>query len=310
MPGTIAPARATFRALSTRVEVHATEPSSLATAVALTRSYLDRLDACASRFRADSEVSRLASGSGTASISTMLCEHLGAALGAAELTGGLVDPTVGRAMCDNGYDEDIDAVRARDTSTTGDGAVVPGWRTVHLVEDALEVTLPTGTLLDLGATAKAHAADDLAARLSQLLPGGFLVNLGGDLAIAGDLPDDGWRVGIEDGDDGDRTVETITLTSGGVATSSTRRRRWRTADGEQHHVVDPRTGRSATTPWVQVTVLASSALEANAWSTAAIVLGDDAPAWLFERRVAAWLQDGSGASLVTPHWPSAPSEVT
>jgi thiamine biosynthesis lipoprotein len=89
-----------------------------------------------------------------------------------------------------------------------------------------------------------------------------------------------------------------------VATSSTRRRTW-TADGEQrHHIVDPRTGRTASTAWSQVTCAGVSALEANAASTAAVVLGSDAPEWLAGHGIPARLDADLGQAVVTPGWPN------
>jgi thiamine biosynthesis lipoprotein len=157
-------------------------------------------------------------------------------------------------------------------------------------------------MLDLGATAKAYAADLIAARLGRELRGGFLVNLGGDIAVSGLLPVGGWDIGVED-EHG--VVRQVVVSSGhAVATSSTRRRTW-TADGEQrHHIVDPRTGRTASTAWSQVTCAGVSALEANAASTAAVVLGSEAPEWLAGHGIPARLDADLGRAVVTPGWPN------
>ena len=165
------------------------------------------------------------------------------------------------------------------------------------------VTVPAGCLLDLGATAKAHAADVLADRLATRLPGGFLVDLGGDIAVGGPPPEGGWRVGVEDADE--HVVQVLALHPGqAVATSSTRLRTWTAADGTtRHHVVDPRTGVTAAATWAQVTVVAASALEANAASTAAVVLGPEAPAWLGTTGLPARLDTGTDV-VTTPGWPA------
>ncbi len=298
-------ASTTFAAIGTTVRVVVTDHLVLAEAEALTRDHLVALDRAASRFRPDSEVSRLAAsaahGPASALASPVLASSLRAALRAARLTDGLVDPTVGRAVAATGYDADLAVVRAR-TAATRPRAAVPGWRrvTVDPLTDRVEV--PAGCLLDLGATAKAHAADEIGRRLATRLPGGFLVDLGGDIALTGVAPEGGWSVGVEDVDG--RVVQVLALRSGqAVATSSTRRRTWAVADGTtRHHVVDPRTGGTAPSTWAQVTVVAASALEANAASTAAVVLGDDAPAWLAGTGLPARLDTGSSV-VTTPGWP-------
>jgi thiamine biosynthesis lipoprotein len=156
-------------------------------------------------------------------------------------------------------------------------------------------------VLDFGASAKAHAADRIAHLLAGRLEGGFLVNLGGDIAVSGDPPDGGWRVGVEGDDGGVRQV--VAITDQGVATSSTQRRQWTTGNGSAHHIVDPRTGATAPAVWAQVTCIAASALEANTASTAAIVLGEAAPAWLDRNGVAARLDRADGAVVFAAAWP-------
>ncbi|GAA5017299.1 hypothetical protein GCM10023258_03470 [Terrabacter aeriphilus] len=202
-----------------------------------------------------------------------------------------------------GYDGDLDAVRARGSFHQVRVAPVPRWHTVHLNVSARRVTVAPGTLLDLGASAKAHAADTIAALLAARLPGGFAVNLGGDVAVAGELPAGGWAIGVEGADAALREV--VTSTGQAVATSSTRLRVWPTDDGPHHHVIDPRTGRTAAAVWAQVSCAAVSCLEANAASTAAVVLGADAPAWLTAQGVPARLEGLDGGVVTTPGWPSA-----
>lgn len=241
-----------------------TRGSALEDAVARLVDLMDRVDRAASRFRPDSELRRLAPG--THRVSPLLATLVRVALDAAERTDGIVDPTVGGALLGLGYDADVDVVRSRAA-----GAItirrVPGWRSVDLVDDRL--TLPAGTLLDLGATAKAHAADLAAASIAADLGTGVLVSLGGDIATAGVAPEGGWQVRVQDivldapqqvGLDG----------TAGLATSSAARRRWRTEDGSLHHLVDPATGRPARTPWRSVSVAAPTCTEANVLATAVL----------------------------------------
>jgi thiamine biosynthesis lipoprotein len=304
-------ATATFRAIGTTIRLVVTRPDALEEATALTRAHLDALDLAVSRFRSDSEVSRLARaaerGPASAVVSPVFAGSLRAGLRAARLTGGLVDPTVGRAVAASGYDDDLDAVRARPASPAAVRAGdVPGWRSVSIDPVTDRVDVPRGCLIDLGATAKAHAADVLAERLAALLPGGVLVNLGGDIAVGGQPPEGGWRVAVEDGDE---VLQVISLSTQAVTTSSTRLRTWQLADGgTRHHIVDPRTGRTAPDTWAQVTCVAGCALEANTASTAAVVLGDDAPAWLEANGIPARL-DAPGRVVTTTGWPQPAEEA-
>lgn len=298
-------AATTFTAIGTWHRIVATDAAALPEARALALDHLRALDAAASRFRQDSEVSRLAVAARqrtvSAHVSPILADHVRAALQVAALTDGLVDPTVGAAVVATGYDADLAVVRARDTAVAAGSAAVPGWRAVLLDDATDRLTVPAGCLLDLGSTAKAHAADTIARLLAALLPGGFLVDLGGDVAVGGALPDGGWQVGVEAADG---SVLQVVATSGqALATSSTRLRRWRTSAGPAHHVVDPRTGTTAPTTWAQVTCAGATALDANAASTAAIVLGVTAPSWLAERGIPARLDGQDGSVRLTPGWP-------
>jgi thiamine biosynthesis lipoprotein len=173
----------------------------------------------------------------------------------------------------------------------------PGRRTVRV---------PSGVELDLGATAKALAADRAAATIAAATGVGTLVGLGGDVAVAGPPPDAGWPVRIADDHasplDGPGPV--VSIARGGLASSGTSVRRWTTAGGHLHHIVDPRTGRPADTPWRTVSVAAGSCVDANAASTAAVVLGDRAPAWLEEARLPARLAAEDGRVTTVAGWPA------
>ena len=180
---------------------------------------------------------------------------------------------------------------------------MPGWHRVLFDPGQRLVVVPRGVCLDLGATAKALAADRAARRIHAALRGGVLVNLGGDLRVAGAAPEGGWQVGV--GDDHTRAGDTtVALRSGGLATSGTTRRRWRHAGRTVHHIVDPRTGDVPEPRWRTVTVAAESTVDANTASTAAVVLGAEAPGWLEDRRLPARLVGVRGDVVTTPGWPS------
>ena len=130
-----------------------------------------------------------------------------------------------------------------------------GWQPVQLDRARRTARVPAGVLLDLGATAKAFAADRAADRIAAASGCGVLVNLGGDIRVAGPPPDGGWCVGIADdlgpGDrpEGTEPAQTVLITGGGLATSSTRVRSWRQGRATVHHIVVPATGLPAQGRW-------------------------------------------------------------
>jgi thiamine biosynthesis lipoprotein ApbE len=308
---TPAPAGATSRALGTSVHVVVTGAEHLATAKAAVDDVVAGIDRCCSRFRDDSEISRLhARAGGYVPVSPLLLAALRAALRGAQLSDGAVDPTVGTAVTAIGYDGDFASIAADGGAIALTVKSVPGWRCIRVDEATSSVLIPNGVELDLGSTAKALAADlAAAAALAAMDGGGVLVNLGGDIAVAGEAPDGGWVVQVSESSDAPVRAgnEAIAIGSGGVATSSTAVRRWRRGTVELHHIVDPATGLPASGPWRTVTCVAGSCLDANIAATAAIVRGEDAVAWLTERGLPSRLVDGHGAAVRTQGWPqSAP----
>jgi thiamine biosynthesis lipoprotein len=163
--------------------------------------------------------------------------------------------------------------------------------------------VPRGIWLDLGATAKALATDRIAARAAEAAGCGVLVSLGGDVAVAGRLPKEGWQVGVADDHADPQPGASITLAAGGLATSGTARRRWRRGGRTVHHIVDPRTGDSAAPCWRTVTVVAGTCVDANIASTAAIVMGPAAPRWLTGCSLPARLVAEDGVVTHVAGWP-------
>lgn len=273
-----------LEAFGTAAVVAVAEPGNgrLERAVAAVERTVAEFDLACSRFREDSELSAVNAASGTAvRVGPVLLEAVSAALRAARLTEGDVDPTVGEALIALGYDRDFAELSSRAASRPV--ASIPGWRTVHV--DAAESTIRTapGVILDLGATAKALASDRAAAAALDAAECGVLVSFGGDLAIAGVPPEQGWHVRVTDDHraGADAPGQWIVLHSGGLATSSTTVRRWWTASGTAaHHLVDPATARPVDSVWRTVSVAADSCLDANIASTAAIVRGEPAVPWL------------------------------
>jgi thiamine biosynthesis lipoprotein len=165
--------------------------------------------------------------------------------------------------------------------------------------------------LDLGATAKALAADRAARAACEAAGCGVLVSLGGDMATAGLAPPEGWRVRVTDDHRSDTSApgQWITLRGGGLATSSTTVRRWCNSEGDLHHVIDPRTGRPAAGPWRTVSVTAGSCLDANIASTAALIRGERALSWLRSLKLPSRLVGSDGRVRHIAGWPSEGDDV-
>lgn len=305
-------AAADWRALGTTVRLVVTDPHRLDVGRSLLASELGALDAACSRFRDDSELRGLDQAAGRPTpVSPLLAEAIEVALRAARLSGGLVDPTVGASVAAVGYDRDFAAVPRTGPLPRLSSGPVPGWRRVSLDRAHRTVTVPTGIRLDLGATAKALAADRAAVRLGRALECGVLVSLGGDIAVGGRVPPGGWTVRVQDvpGHPDDPPIgptSTITITGGGLATSSTAVRYWQRGDRTYHHLIDPVTGLPARSPWRTASVHASTCVDANTASTAAIVAGPTAPAWLARHRLPARLVGVDGQVLTIGGWPEGP----
>jgi thiamine biosynthesis lipoprotein len=300
-----------LEAFGTVALVAVADPRGLDPAVDSVRRTVAEFDVACSRFRADSELSALNARSGTTvSVGPVLLEAIRAALRAARLTGGDVDPTVGEALIALGYDRDFSDLPVPAVSRALGS--VPGWRTVQVDVVHGTVRAAPGVVIDLGATAKALAADRAAAAACDAAGCGVLVSFGGDLAFAGDAPVDGWRVRVTDDHRAgvDAPGQWISLRSGGLATSSVAVRRWRTAGGgEAHHLVDPATGGSVDSVWRTVSVTAASCLDANIASTAAIIRGMRAVDWLCDLGLPSRLVGADGTVRHLAGWPSAGEDL-
>ena len=298
------------RALGCALRLVLTRPDRLLAAKAAVDRILDGIDAAASRFRQDSELSQInAAPEREVLVSPLLGLAISEAMRGARLTGGAVDPTVGRAVRLSGYDMDFSAVASVGAAINLVAEAVPGWRAVRYDQRTRALWLPRGVELDLGSTAKALAADLSAAAALEAAGGGggVLVSLGGDIAVAGEAPPGGWTVQVSEDSTADisEMEATIAITRGGVATSSTTVRRWTRGAVELHHIIDPVTGLPASGPWRTVTVVAGTCVDANIASTAGIVMGDGALVWLEAQHLPARLVRRDGAHETTALWPIA-----
>jgi thiamine biosynthesis lipoprotein len=297
-------------ALGCLAELLVTDRHRLVGAADILHQEVDRIDRAASRFRADSEIAAVGRARGLpVEVSECLLEAVAVALRVAEVTDGAVDPTVGQAMNALGYDRDFAAIAGGVGGSLPPAGPVPGWRRIELDEAVGTLRVPEGILVDLGATAKALTADRIARRVHQAFGCGVLVSLGGDVAMAGQAPAGGFLIGLADISGSPDALETVAIESGGLATSGVSSRSWRLGDRTVHHIVDPATGLPPEPNWRTVTVAAATCVDANAATTAAIVKGTAAVAWLAALGLPARLVAMDGHIVRTGGWPEGASSV-
>ena len=268
-----------FEAMGVTVEVGGADRRALAEIQTLFAAR----EAVFSRFRSDSELSRLnRNETSIVEVTPTFARAVSAALAAAEQTRGLVDPTLGAALEAAGYDRDFAELRPTDRPL---GPAQPGsWRALRIVGRIL--FRPAGTKLDLNGVVKSMAVDDAVA----LLPGDGFVSAGGDLATRGEMV-----VRLPAG-------ELVALHGGGIATSGSSRRSWVRGGELQHHLIDSRTGRPARSCWTDVTVAAGSCLAADVAARAAFLLSEAGPRWLDEHGLAGSFVAPAGVSAENRTW--------
>ncbi len=246
--------RRSFRAMGTEIELfldaHDAEP-----ALRGAETEFHRLEAVFSRFRDDSELSRLnRDGTINGTPDFVLMTEL--ALDARERTGGRFDPTVHDALVAAGYDRTFEQL-----PPDGNAGVARCGGAVEM--NGSTIVLEPGFKLDFGGIAKGFAAERAATILG--VAGPCLVNAGGDVAVRGRS----WPVGVQTST-GTLTLE---LSAGGLATSGRDKRRWRRDGREQHHLIDPLSGRPAGSDLLRVTMVAGDAVEAEIWAKALFLRG-------------------------------------
>ncbi len=305
--------RLAFRGMGTEIALavwpRAGETEAAEAALWAEVGFLRDAEALLSRFQPDSEISRLNGGSGRPMrVSALTFAAVRVALAAAAASGGLFDPTVYRALLAAGYDRSWTALSGQPIRpATAPPWQAGRWREVRLDVAAQTVALPRGVGLDLGGIAKGWLADQVVERLHAFGPA--LADLGGDIAVRGLPPDaPAWAIDV-DGPAGEY-LGTVRLSEDqAIATSGITRRRWQTAAGERHHLIDPRTGAPALTDLLSVTVVAPAAAEAEVAAKGVLLLGSElgraalalAPeyAGLLVRR------DGRLLSVGGPRWTAA-----
>lgn len=295
-----------FRAIGTTATVVVQQAGVAEEAARILAADLEEIDLACSRFRPDSELQTVHAHAGaTVQVGTLLFEALRVAVDAAERTGGAVDPTVGNAIAALGYDADLDVVQARPPAPPRALGSVAGYAHVQLNPADRSVRIPRGVRLDLGATAKALAADRAAARIAHAVGTGVLVSLGGDVAVAGPPPCGGWPVGIarESCVPAERVDQVVAITHGGLASSATGVRAWVAGDRVVDHILDPRTGDAAAPYWVLVSATGATCVEANIVTTATIVWGREALEKLGQFEQSVRLVRSDGRVISVNGWP-------
>lgn len=249
---------------------------------ATAHALIDQLEACWSRFRAESELSRLNRSAGhPVRASAHLLHAVTAAVEGWRSTGGRFDPTVLPALVAAGYDRDF--VRVRQGPVVGSASApatgpAPGCTGIRIDPIVGAITLPVGTAIDLGGIGKGLAADLVVAELAAAGVAGACVNVGGDLRVWGRAPtDDGWVVDLEH-----RLDLRFALAGGAIATSSSFKRNWVRDGSTVHHLLDPQLGQSARAGLVAVTVIAGTAAAAEVLTKAAFVADEDGAAAIIE----------------------------
>jgi thiamine biosynthesis lipoprotein len=274
--GAGAVAETTFPAMGTEVTVLIDDDTRTDHAAAV-RELFRRWEETLSRFRPDSELSRVnAAGGDPAPAGPLLRSVTAEALRAAAATGGVFDPTMGRRMSALGYGESLGTEWVVPRAALLGRHLPDGWRDVRVDDDAGTVSVPAGLALDLGGIAKGMAVDAAAELLRGAGVRSALVSAGGDMRATGEAG--GWQVAFEDA-----PAEQITLTSGAVATSSLSRRNWVHEGIRRHHLIDPRTGLPARSGLRSASVAADTCVRAEVAAKAAFVLGRDRGARFLER---------------------------
>jgi thiamine biosynthesis lipoprotein len=297
--------RVEFPAMGTTVSLLLPEGGPAEEGGEIARALFAEWEAVLSRFRPESELSRLNARAGEPmAVSALLYEVLDMALRAAAATDGVYDPTLLRQLVAAGYSRSFDDLPQEQASLVGWSALAPGggWRGIWRAPARREVRLPRGVGLDFGGIAKGMAVD---ATLALLRARGFelaLVNAGGDLAVAG-LPsgEPAWHIAVPGAGDERWSVP---LARGAMATSGIARRQWRQGGERRHHLLDPRTGAPAENGLWSVSVVAATCARAEVAAKAAFVLGPAEGAAFLERiGVAGLLVVEDGRRVVAGPWP-------
>jgi thiamine biosynthesis lipoprotein len=268
----------TFRAMNTDILLTAQgSPSRIRDGFELARRFIQASEKRFTRFSDSSELSELNRSSGTPfQASIDMFSVVSMAQRFFHLTRGLFDPSILPELQRVGYDRSMELLRQQGAAPLFEFLAAgehPSFSEVDLDERRSLILLPSGMSIDLGGIAKGWIAEQAALMLSDF-SSACAVNAGGDMFLIG-LPDgEGkWSVELENPLQPDRTLTTLRVNPGGVATSSVTKRAWKQDGIPRHHLIDPRTGESAITDWLSMTVMAAHACEAEVFAKALFIGG-------------------------------------
>jgi thiamine biosynthesis lipoprotein len=298
----------TFHAMGSEMAVwlETSNPDAVATALAQVEALFERNEQVLSRFRPDSELSRLNACRGQwVTVSDLLWQVLTLALEMAAVTNGFFDPTMLNALEQYGYTVTYEELTFIDLSSSEYKPSYPGrWTAVKRDPARQAVFLPAGLRIDLGGIAKGYTAQQAVNQLRELGP--CLVDAGGDLA-AGPAPAGfpGWPVAVSSPWSGENQKPddlcNLWISNEALATSGIDYRNWQVDGQLVHHLIDPASGAPALTDGLTMTILAEDAAHAEAWATAALIAGSGAGMEaLLEAGLAGLMVTQGGDILATP----------
>lgn len=265
-----------FRAMNSEILL-AADGEAASSGFELVHRYIEASEKRFTRFSPTSELTQVNQGAGRwTKVSTDMFALLETALACYTATKGLFDPTILPDLEQAGYTKSIDEIRI----SGGDPLVVAGspadrapFPSIELRRNDLSVLLPAGMRIDLGGIAKGWIAEQAAWQLAKFSPC-CAVSAGGDMFLIGTPPgEQSWEIGLEDPLQPNLDLMTLAVESGAVATSSVVKRAWQQGNTPRHHLIDPRTGQPAITPWLSVTVMAPRAATAEVFAKALLIGG-------------------------------------
>jgi FAD:protein FMN transferase len=298
-----------FRAMNSNIVLAAEgELSQVESGLVAAQNFVDTSEKRFTRFSETSELSALNRSAGTWFIaSSDLFEVVRDALFYFHKTNGLFDPSILPSLRNAGYVHSMDEIRRTGSAPQPDRhqtASVSAFDSVELNEATSSIRLPADLQIDLGGIAKGWIAERAAHLLNQYAQT-CAVNAGGDMFLIG-YPhgQDSWEVGLEDPRNPQEDISVLLLQEGAVATSSVVKRVWKQGNISRHHLINPRTGEPAKTPWLSVTVLAPHAAAAETFAKAFLIADEDETQLLGKQNpeltVLAVDKDGNLVSLVKP----------
>ncbi len=268
-----------FRAMNTTILL-AAEGERAIEGMQAARTFIDDCEQRFSRFLPASELTELNLYAGEwTPVSPDLLEMLELARNHYEQSHGIFDPAILPDLKRAGYDRSMDVIRAHgadDNATPSNQPAKPSFEQINIDPIARRVCLPKGMEIDLGGIAKGWIVKEAAEVLHQYSDV-CAISAGGDILFIGQ-PEDGlgWDVYLEDPRDPSRMLAQLNIPSGAVATSSVMKRSWRQGNQQQHHLIDPRTGRPAQTEWLSVTVICSDIIDADVYAKTILIGGPHA----------------------------------